>query len=206
MALDKKGGAFGLLGGFPGRLCRGLRCFSGLGSLARRPVCRRILFLQPLFLPQAGNGIGCKLGVLRHGFPIVEIRIGLDRRLLRLCRLPPGSQFAFRPPVLDTAFPKAHGFLHAAFPQVARLDAGVFRLHRPVLPWMAAPCLLERTGQRICVGFAGPLIGDRVPGSIQPVRCLVRFADDPLQLRLGLVASENCNREDGRLAAAAPSR
>ena len=119
MPFQEKSGALGLLGGFLGRLCRGLRCFSGLGSLARRPVCRRILLLQLPFLPQAGDGIGCKLGVLRHGFPIVKIRIGLDRRLLRLCCVPPGFQLAFRPPVLDTAVAVAHSLLNTAFPQVA---------------------------------------------------------------------------------------
>ena len=187
MPFQEKGGALGLLGGFLGRLCRGLRCFPGLGGLARRPVCRRILLLQLPFLPQAGDGIGCKLGVLRHGFPIVEIRIGLDRRLLRFCRVPPGFQLAFRPPVLDTAVPVAHNLLKATFPQVARLDAGIFLLHLPDLAVDGRARLLDGAGQRIGVGLSRTLIGNRVPGGIQPVRRLVRLADGPLQFRLGLV-------------------
>ena len=187
MPFQEKGGALGLLGGFLGRLCRGLRCFPGLGSLARRPVCRRILLLQLPFLPQAGDGIGCKLGVLRHGFPIVEIRIGLDRRLLRLCRVPPGFQLAFCPPVLDTAVSVAHSLLNAAFSQVARLDAGIFLLHLPDLAVDRCARLLDRAGQRIGVGLSRTLIWDRIPGSIQPVHRLVRLADGPLQFRLGLV-------------------
>ena len=187
MPFQKKGGALGLLGGFLGRLCRGLRCFPSLGGLARRPVCRRILLLQFPFLPQAGDGIGCKLGVLRHGFPIVEIRIGLDRRLLRLCRVSPGFQLAFRPPVLDTAISVAHSLLKATFPQVARLDAGIFLLHLPDLAVDCCACLLDGSGQRIGVGLSRTLIGDRVAGGIQPVRRLVRLSDGPLQLRLGLV-------------------
>ena len=187
MPFQEKGGALGLLGGFLGRLCRGLRCFSSLGGLARRPVCRRILLLQLPFLPQAGDGIGCKLGVLSHGFPIVEIRIGLDRRLLRLCRIPPGFQLAFRPPVLDTTVSVTHSLLKAAFPQVARLDAGIFLLHLPDLAVDRCACLLDGAGQRIGMGLSRTLIGNRVPGGIQPVRRLVRLADGPLQLRLGLV-------------------
>ena len=183
MPFQEKGGALGLLGGFLGRFCRGLRCFPGLGGLARRPVCRRILLLQLPFLPQAGDGIGCKLGVLRHGFPIVEIRIGLDRRLLRLCRVPPGFQLAFRPPVLDTAVSVAHSLLNAAFSQVARLDAGIFLLHLPDLAVDRCAYLLDGAGQRI-----GMLGGWRFGRNsslcrIQPVRRLVRLADDPLQLR-----------------------
>ena len=161
--------------------------FPALGSLSRRPVCRRILLLQLPLLPQAGDGIGCKLGVLRHSFPIVEIRIGLDRRLLRLYYVSPGFQLAFRPPVLDTAVSVAHSLLKAAFPQVARLDAGIFLLHLPDLAVNGCACLLDGAGQRIGVGLSRTLIGDRVPGGIQPVRCLVRVADGPLQLRLGLV-------------------
>ena len=187
MPFQEKGGALGLLGGFLGRLCRGLRCFPGLGGLARRPVCRRILLLQLPFLPQAGDGIGCNLGVLRHGFPIVEIRIGLDRRLLRLCRVPPGFQLAFCPPVLDTAVSIAHSLLNAAFSQVARLDAGIFLLHLPDLAVDGRPRLLNGAGQRIGMGLSRTLIGDRVPGGIQTIRRLVRLADGPLQLRLGLV-------------------
>ena len=183
MPLYKKDGALGLLGGFLGCLCRGLRCFPGLGSLARRPVCRRILLLQLPFLPQAGDGIGCKLGVLRHGFPIVEIRIGLDRRLLRLCRVSPGFQLAFRPPVLDTAVSVAHSLLKAAFSQVARLDAGIFLLHLPDLAVDRCACLLDGAGQRIGMGLSRTLIGDCVPGGIQPVRRLIRLANGPLQLR-----------------------
>ena len=183
MPFQEKGGALGLLGGFLGRFCRGLRCFPGLGGLARRPVCRRILLLQLPFLPQAGDGIGCKLGVLRHGFPIVEIRIGLDRCLLRLCRVSPGFQLAFRPPVLDTAVSVAHSLLKAAFPQVARLDAGIFLLHLPDLAVDRCACLLDGAGQRIGMGLSRTLIGDRVPGGIQPVRRLIRLADGPLQLR-----------------------
>ena len=187
MPFQEKDGALGLLGGFLGRLCRGLRCFSGWGGLARRPVCRRILLLQLPFLPQAGDGIGCKLGVLRHGFPIVEIRIGLDRRLLRLCRVSPGFQLAFRPPVLDTAVAVAHSLLNAAFSQVARLDAGIFLLHLPDLAVDGCACLLDGAGQRI-----GMLGGWRFGRNsslcrIQPVRRLVRLADGPLQLRFGLV-------------------
>ena len=183
MPFQEKGGALGLLGGFLGRLCRGLRCFSGLGSLARRPVCRRILLLQLPFLPQAGDGIGCKLGVLRHGFPIVEIRIGLDRRLFRFCCVPPVFQLAFRPPLLDTAVSVAHSLLKAAFPQVARLDAGIFLLHLPDLAVDGCACLLNGAGQRI-----GMLGGWRFGRNsnlcrVQPVRRLVRLADGPLQLR-----------------------
>ena len=183
MPFQEKGGALGLLGGFLGCLCRSLRCFSGLGGLARRPVCRCILLLQFPFLPQAGDGIGCKLGVIRHGFPIVEIRIGLDRRLFRFCRVPPGFQLAFRPPVLDTAVSVAHSLLKAAFPQVARLDAGIFLLHLPNLAVDGCACLLNGAGQRI-----GMLGGWRFGRNsnlcrVQPVRRLVRLADGPLQLR-----------------------
>ena len=187
MPFQEKGGALGLLGGFLGRFCRGLRCFSSPGGLARRPVCRRILLLQLPFLPQAGDGIGCKLGVLRHGFPIVEIRIGLDCRLLRLYRVPPGFLLAFRPPVLDTAVSVAHSLLKAAFPQVARLDAGIFLLHLPDLAVDRRACLLDGAGQRISM-LGGWRFG-RNSGlcRVQPVRRLVRLADDPLQLRLGLV-------------------
>ena len=187
MPFQEKGGALGLLGGFLGRLCRGLRCFPGLGGLARRPVCRRILLLQLPFLPQAGDGIGCKLGILRHGFPIVEIRIGLDCRLLRLCRVSPGFQFAFRPPVLDTAVAVTHSFLKAAFPQVARLDAGIFLLHLPDLAVDRCACLLDGARQRI--GMLGGWRFGRNSGlcRVQPVRRLVRLVDGPLQLRLGLV-------------------
>ena len=187
MPFQKKGGALGLLGGFLGRLCRGLRCFSGLGSLARRPVCRRILLLQLPFLPQAGDGIGCKLGVLRHGFPIVEIHIGLDCRLLRLCRVPPGFQLAFRPPVLDTAVSVAHSLLQTAFPQVARLDAGIFLLHLPDLAVDRCARLLNGAGQR--VGVLGGQRFGRNSGlcRVQPFRRLVRLSDGPLQFRLGLV-------------------
>ena len=187
MPFQEKGGALGLLGGFLGRLCRGLRCFPGLGGLARRPVCRRILLLQLPFLPQAGDGIGCKLGVLRHGFPIVEIRIGLDRRLLRLCCVPPGFQLAFRPPVLDTAVSVAHSLLKAAFPQVARLDAGIFLLHLPDLAVDRCACLLNGAGQRISVLGRWRFGRDSGLCRVQPVRRLVRLADGPLQLRLGLV-------------------
>ena len=187
MPFQEKGGALGLLGGFLGRLCRGLRCFSSLGGLARRPVRRRILLLQLPFLPQAGDGIGCKLGVLRHGFPIVEIRIGLDRRLLRLCRVSPGFQLAFRPPVLDTAVSVAHSLLKAAFPQVARLDAGIFLLHLTDLAVDGCARLLDGAGQRIGVGLSRTLMGDRVPGGIQLIRRLVRLSDGPLQFRLGLI-------------------
>ena len=141
------------------------------------------MLLQLPFLPQAGDGIGCKLGVLRHGFPIVEIRIGLDRRLLRLCRVPPGFQLAFRPPVLDTAVSVAHSLLKAAFPQVARLDAGIFLLHLPDLAVDRRACLLNGAGQWIGMGLSRTLIGDRVPGGIQPVRRLVRLADSFFQLR-----------------------
>ena len=183
MPLYKKDGALGLLGGFLGCLCRGLRCFPGLGSLARRPVCRRILLLQLPFLPQAGDGIGCKLGVLRHGFPIVEIRIGLDRRLLRLCRVLPGFQLAFRSPVLDTAVPVAHSLLNTAFSQVARLDAGIFLLHLPDLAVDGGARLLDGAGQRI-----GMLGGWRFGRNsslcrVQPVRRLIRLANGPLQFR-----------------------
>ena len=145
------------------------------------------MLLQLPFLPQAGDGIGYKLGVLRHGFPIVEIRIGLDHRLFRLCRVSPEFQLAYRPPVLDTAVSVAHSLLKAAFPQVARLDAGIFPLHLPDLAVDRCACLLERAGQRIGVGLSRTLIGDRVPGGIQPVRRLVRLANGTLQLRLGLV-------------------
>lgn len=86
-------------------------------------------------------------GGLRHGFPIVEIRIGLDRRLLRLCRILPGFQLAFRPPVLNTAVAVAHSLLKAAFPQVARLDAGIFLLHLPNLAVNHRACLLNEAGQ-----------------------------------------------------------
>ena len=187
MPFQEKGGALGLLGGFLGCLCRSLRCFSGLGGLARRPVCRCILLLQFPFLPQAGDGIGCKLGVIRHGFPIVEIRIGLDCRLFRFCRVPPGFQLAFRPPVLDTAVSVAHSLLKAAFPQVARLDAGIFLLHLPDLAVDGGACLLNGAGQRI-----GMLGGWRFGRNsnlcrVQPVRRLVRLADGSLQLRFGLV-------------------
>lgn len=174
MPLYEKDGALGLLGGFPGRRCRGFRCFPGLGGLARRPVCRRILLLQPLFPPQVGDWVGgCKLGVLRHGFPIVEICIGLDRCLLRLFRILPGFQLAFCPPVLDTAVSVAHSLLNATFSQVARLDAGIFLLHLPDLAVDRCARLLNGAGQRIGMGFSWTLIGDRIPGNIQPVRRLI---------------------------------
>ena len=164
MPFQEKGCALGLLGGFLGRLCRGLRCFPGLGGLTCRPVCRRILLLQFPFLPQAGDGIGCKLGVLRHGFPIVEIRIGLDRRLLRLYLVSPGFQLAFRPPVLDTAVSVAHSLLKAAFPQ-GPTGRRNFLLHLPDLAVDGCARLLDGAGQQIGVGLSRILIGDRVPAA-----------------------------------------
>ena len=98
-----------------------------------------------------------------------------------------GFQLALCPPVLDTAVSVAHSLLQTAFPQVARLDAGIFLLYLPDLAVDGCACLLNGAGQRIGVGLSRTLIGNRVPGGIQPVRRLVRLADGPLQLRLGLV-------------------
>ena len=45
------------------------------------------------------------------------------------------------------------------------------------------PRLLDGAGQRIGMGLSRTLIGDRVPGGIQPVRRLIRLANGPLQFR-----------------------
>ena len=151
-------------------------------------MCGGILLLQPLFLPQAGDGVtGRKLGIFHDGLPPVEIGIGFHRCLLRLFHIPPGFQFAFRPPVLDTAVSVAHSLLKAAFAQVARLDTGIFLLHLPDLAVDGCARLLDGAGQRIGMGLSRTLIGDCVPRGVQPVRRLVRPVDGPLQLRLGLV-------------------
>ena len=159
------------------------------------------------FLPQAGDGIGRKLGVLRHGFPIVEIRIGLDRRLLRLCRVPPGFQLAFRPPVLDTAVSVAHSLLKATFPQVARLDAGIFLLHLSDLAVDGCACLLDGAGQRIGMLGDGSLDGTAVFAASSRSAALSDLRMAPCSSGLAWSASENCNRRmDGPLPPRPPDR
>ena len=103
-----------------------LRCGSGgLGRLARGlgragpcPVCGGVLFLQPLFLPQAGDGVtGRKLGIFHDGLPPVEIGIGFHRCLLRLVHIPPGFQFPVRPGLMDMPAAIAHGLLDLPLPR-----------------------------------------------------------------------------------------
>ena len=135
---------------FLGRFCRGLRCFPRPGRSCPPPgMPPHIAFAASVFCHRREMGLDASWGFLRHGFPIVEIRIGLDRRLLRLCRILPGFQLAFRPPVLNTAVAVAHSLLKTAFPQVARLDAGIFLLHLPDLAVDRCACLLNGAGQRI---------------------------------------------------------
>jgi len=71
MSLDKGCRPLRFFRGFLRRICRGLRrfpcTFHGLAGLYSRPVCRRILPLQALFLPQTGNGVGgSKLGIVKE--------------------------------------------------------------------------------------------------------------------------------------------
>ena len=125
------------------------RCLCAL-RVVRRPVGRRVLPLQPLLLPDTGDGIGSgKLGVLMERLLVQHLRVGPHRRLLRLCRLPPGLQFALRPPVLVSAAPVAHGLLHAALGKVARRHARILVLHLPHLGVGGVGDLLQRPGQRI---------------------------------------------------------
>lgn len=108
------------------RLCRRLCTLRA----ARRPVGRRVLPLHPLLLPDAGDGAaGRKLGVIMERLLVKRLRVGPDRRLLRLCRVPPGLHLPLRPPVLQLTVPIAHGFFHAALCQMSRLHADIFLLH-----------------------------------------------------------------------------
>ena len=192
----------------PRRRLRALR-------VVRRPIGRRVLPLQPFLLPDMGDGVGSgKLGVLMERLLIQRLGVGLHRRLLRLCRLPPGLQFALRPPVLVSAAPVAHGLLHAALGKVARRHARVLVLHLPHLGVGGVGDLLQRPGQRIgqrladsgrlirlmeyqsCTPGAGSLVkgtlraqnalfGDGGPCRVQLIRRLVGLADRLLQLRRG---------------------
>ena len=119
-----------LLGDGPAAFLRcgsgGLGCLSrSLGRAGSCPMCGGILLLQPLFLPQAGDGVtGRKLGIFHDGLPPVEIGIGFHRCLLRLFHIPPGFQFPVRACLMDTPAAIAHGLLDLPLPQVAGLDAG----------------------------------------------------------------------------------
>lgn len=141
-----------LLGDGPAALlCRG---GGGLGRLARGlgragpcPMRGGVLFLQPLFLPQAGDWIaGRKLWVLHDRLLPVEVRVGLDRRLLRLFHIPPGFQLAVRPGLMDTPAAIAHSLLNLPLSQVAGLDAGVLALHLAHLAVKGGFQFLNRPG------------------------------------------------------------
>ena len=193
------------------RLCRRLCTLRA----ARRPVGRRILPLHPLLLPDAGDGAaGRKLGVIMERLLVKCLRVGPDRRLLRLCRVPPGLHLPLRPPVLQLAVPIAHGLFHAALSEMARGHAGVLLLHLPHLGMGGVGDLLQRPRQRVrprlpdrsrlirlmeyqsCTPGAGSLVkdtlraqdalfGDGGPCRVQLVRRLVGLADRLLQLRRG---------------------
>ena len=180
---------------------------------ARRPVGRRVLPLHPLLLPDAGDGAaGRKLGVIMERLLVKRLRVGPDRRLLRLCRVPPGLHLPLRPPVLQLAVPIAHGFFHAALGEMARRHAGVLLLHLPHLGMGGVGDLLQRPRQRVrprlpdrsrlirlmeyqsCTPSAGSLVkdtlraqdalfGDGGPCRVQLIRRLVGLADRLLQLR-----------------------
>ena len=182
---------------------------------ARRPVGRRVLPLHPLLLPDAGDGAaGRKLGVIMERLLVKCLRVGPDRRLLRLCRVPPGLHLPLRPPVLQLAVPIAHGFFHAALGEMACGHAGVLLLHLPHLGVGGVGDLLQRPRQRVrprlpdrsrlirlmeyqpCAPGAGSLVkdtlraqnalfGDGGPCRVQLIRRLVGFANRLLQLRRG---------------------
>ena len=62
--------------------------------------------------------------------PLIQsLRVGLNRRLLRVGYLPPGFQLAVRLPVLEFAVSVADSLFHAALRQVARLHADIFLLY-----------------------------------------------------------------------------
>ena len=101
-----------------------------VAGAVRRPVCGGILLLQLLFLPHPGDGItGRKLRILPQSLLVQRLRVGLNRRLLRVGYLPPGFQLAVRLPVLEFAVSVADSLFHAALRQVARLHADIFLLH-----------------------------------------------------------------------------
>ena len=154
---------------------------------ARRPVGRRVLPLHTLLLPDAGDGAaGCKLGVIMERLLVKRLRVGPDRRLLRLCRVPPGLHLPLRPPVLQLAVPIAHGFFHAALGEMARGHAGVLLLHLPHLGVGGVADLLQRPRQRIHrLMERGLLFGNGGSCRVQLIRRLVGFADRLLQLRRG---------------------
>ena len=145
---------------------------------------------------------------------VKRLRVGPDRRLLRLCRVPPGLHLPLRPPVLQLAVPIAHSFFHAALGEMARRHAGVLLLHLPHLGVGGVGDLLQRPRQRVrprlpdrswlirlmeyqsCTPGAGSIVkdtlraqnalfGDRGLCRVQLVRRLVGFADRLLQLRRG---------------------
>ena len=193
------------------RLCRRLCTLRA----ARRPVGRRVLPLHPLLLPDAGDGAaGRKLRVIMERLLVKCLRVGPDRRLFRLCRVPPGLHLPLRPPVLQLAVPIAHGLFHAALGEMARGHAGVLLLHLPHLGMGGVSDLLQRPRQRVrprlpdrsrlirlmeyqsCTPGAGSLVKDTLraqnalfgnggPCRVQLIRRLVGFADRLLQLRRG---------------------
>ena len=57
---------------------------------------------------------------------VQRIRVGLNRRLLRVGYLPPGFQLAVRLPVLEFAVPVADSLFHAALRQVPSLHTDIF--------------------------------------------------------------------------------
>ena len=105
------------------------RCRRVPGTM-RRPVCCGILLLQLLFLPHPGDGIaGCKLRILPQSLLVQRLRVGLNRRLLRVGYLPPGFQLAVCLPVVELAVSVADSLFHAALCQMSRLHADIFLLH-----------------------------------------------------------------------------
>ena len=128
-------------GGSLGRLAR------GLGRAGPCPVRGGVLLLQPLLLPQAGDGVaGRKLGVLHDRLLPIEVSVGLDCSLLRPLHIPPGFQLAVRPGLVDTPATIAHGLLDLPLPQVPRLDAGVLALHLAHLAVDGGFQFLDRPG------------------------------------------------------------
>ena len=133
---------------------RALRCYLRrcrcVPSTKRRPVCGGILLLQLLFLPHPGDGIAvCKLRILPQSLLVQRIRVGLNRRLLRVGYLPPGFQLAVRLPVMELAVSVADSLFHAALRQVSRLHADIFLLHLMHLRMGGVTDLLQRPCQRI---------------------------------------------------------
>ena len=106
--------------------------------------------MQLLFLPHPGDGIAvCKLRILPQSLLVQRIRVGLNRRLLRVGYLPPGFQLAVRLPVMELAVSVADSLFHAALRQVSRLHADIFLLHLMHLRMGGVADLLQRPCQRI---------------------------------------------------------